>query len=51
MMNKTPIYYSLESYYNHSEDLTKILISNGANINTKDIIYLNIKILFLIKII
>ena len=36
---------------NNSKEIGEILISKGANINSKDIIYQNIKILFLIKII
>ena len=36
---------------NNSKDMIEILISKGADINAKNIIYLNIIILFLIKII
>ena len=46
--NKTPIHYAAE---NNSIEIGKILISKGADINAKDIIYLNIEILFLINII
>ena len=46
--NETLLHYA--AYYNCIE-LGKILISKGTNINAKDIIYLNIKILFLIKLI
>ena len=35
----------------NSKEIVEILISKGADINAEDIIYLNIKILFLIKII
>ena len=35
----------------NSKDKGEILISKGADINSKDIQYQNIKILFLIKII
>ena len=43
-----PIYYATEK---NSKEILEILISKGADINAKTIIYLNIKILFLIKII
>ena len=46
--NKTPLYYTAED---NSKEIGKILISKGADINAKDIIYLKIIILFLIKII
>ena len=36
---------------NNSKEIGEILISKGADINAKDIIYLNIIILFFIKII
>ena len=45
---KTPLHYAI--YYN-SIEMGEILISKGADINAKDIIYLNIIILFLINII
>ena len=48
MPNKTPLHYAAE---NNSKEMLEILISKGAKINAKDIIYLNILILFLIKII
>ena len=35
----------------NSKEMLELLISKGADINAKDIIYLNIKILLLIKII
>ena len=44
--NLTPLHYAI------SRNLSlfgKVLISRGADINAKDIIYLNIKILFLIN--
>ena len=47
-MNQTPLHYAA---WNDSKEIGELLISKGANINAKDIIYLNIKILFLIKII
>ena len=34
---------------NNSKEIGEILISKGADINAKDIIYQNIKILFLIN--
>ena len=46
--NKTPLHYAAK---NNSKEIGKLLISKGANINAIDIIYLNIRILFLIKII
>ena len=36
---------------NNLKEIGEILISEGADINAKDIIYLNIKILFLINLI
>ena len=47
-MNSTPFYYIAR---NNSKDIGELLISKGANIKAKNIIYLNIKILFLINII
>ena len=35
----------------HSKAMAELLISNGANLYLKEIIYLNIEILFLINII
>ena len=35
----------------NSKDIGEVLISKGADINVKDFIYLNIRILFLINII
>ena len=46
--NKTPLHIAAEK---NSKEIGKILILKGADINAKAIIYLNIKILFLIKII
>ena len=36
---------------NNSKEIGELLISKGADINAKDIIFLNIRIFFLIKII
>ena len=46
--NRTPLHYST---INNSKEIGEILISKGADINAKDLIYLNIKVLFLINII
>ena len=46
--NKTPLHYAAEK---NSKEIGELLISKGADMNAKDIIYLNIIILFLIKII
>ena len=46
MKNKTPLHYAA---FKNSKEIGKVLISKGADINAKDIIYLNIIILFLIK--
>ena len=46
--NNTPLHIAAEK---NSEEIGELLISKGANINAIDIIYLNILILFLIKII
>ena len=43
-----PLHYAAE---NNSKEMFEILISKGADINAIDIIYLNILILFLIKVI
>ena len=48
MKNKTPLHYAA---WTNSKEIGEILISKGADINAKDIIYLNMKILFLIKVI
>ena len=48
IQNTTMLHYA--AIFN-SKEIGEILISKGADINAKDIIYLNIKILFLIKII
>ena len=42
------LHYAVE---NNRKEIFEILISKGADINVKDIIYLNILVLFLIKII
>ena len=46
-----PEHFSLLHYAakKNSKEIGEVLISKGADINAKDIIYLNIKILFLIK--
>ena len=44
--NKTPLHYAAKS---NSKEIGEVLISKGADINAKDIIYQNIIILFLIK--
>ena len=44
----TPLHYAAKK---KSKEMLELLISKGANINAKTIIYLNIQILFLIKII
>ena len=43
---KTPLHYAAA---NNSKEIGEVLISKGADIKAIDIIYLNIKILFLIK--
>ena len=48
LKNFTPLHCAAEK---NSKEIGEILISKGADINAKDIIYLNILILFLIKII
>ena len=45
---KTPLHYAAE---NNSKEIGEVLISKGADINAKDIIYQNIRILFLFNII
>ena len=47
-MNQTPLHSAAK---NNSKEMFEILISKGADINAKDIIYLNVIILFLIKFI
>ena len=42
LKNKTPLHIAAE---NNSKEIGEILISKGADINAKDIIYLNIIIL------
>ena len=46
--NKTPLHIAAEK---NSKEIGEVLISKGADINAKDIIYLNIGLIFLIKII
>ena len=46
MKNKTPLHIAAEK---NSKEIGEILISKGADINAKAIIYLNINILFLIN--
>ena len=46
--NKTPLHFAA---MNNSKEIGEILISKGADINAKDIIYLNIIYYFLINII
>ena len=46
--NYTPLHIAAE---NNSKKIGELLISKGADMNVKTIIYLNIIILFLIKII
>ena len=48
IQNTTMLHYA--AIFN-SKEILELLISKGADINANDIIYLNIKILFLIKII
>ena len=48
MKNKRPLHYAAEK---NSKDIGELLISKGADINAKDIIYLNMKLLILINII
>ena len=43
-----PLHYAAE---NNSKEIGELLISKGTDINAKAIIYLNLIILFLIKII
>ena len=46
--NKTPLHYAAEG---NSKEIGELLISKGVDIDAKDTIYLNMNILFLIKII
>ena len=46
--NKTPLHYALERNF---KEIGEVLITKGANVNAKDIIYQIIITLFLIKII
>ena len=48
MKDQTPLHIALE---NNSKEIGVLLISKGADIKATDIIYLNMVILFLIKII
>ena len=47
-LHKTPLQIALE---NNSKEIGELLISKGADINTKNIIYRNIKLLLLINVI
>ena len=47
-MNKTPLHYALDENF---DEIAHILISKGADINTKDIYFQNMLLLLLIKII
>ena len=47
-MNSTPLHFAA---WLNSKEIGELLISKGADINAKDIIYLNIIILFLINLI
>ena len=46
MKKKTPLYFAIE---NESKEITELLITKGADINVKDIIYQKLTILFLIN--
>ena len=48
MKNWTPLHYAAK---NNSKDIGELLISKGANLNAIDIIYINIKSFFFIRII
>ena len=48
MKNQTPLHYAAKF---NSKEIGKLLISKGADVDPIDIIYLNIIILFLIKLI
>ena len=48
MKNETPLHYAAKK---NSKEIGELLISKGADINAKDIIYLNIKKFFLNKVI
>ena len=45
-MNRTLLHIATEK---NSKEMLELLISKGAGINAKDIIYINIKLSFLIK--
>ena len=47
-MKKTPLNYAAE---NNSKEIRELLVSKGAEINAKNIIYQIMKVLFFIKII
>ena len=47
-LNRTPLHYAIK---NNSKEILEVLISKGADVNEKDIIYQIIMLLFLIKII
>ena len=49
--NRTPLHDAASSRDEHLKEIGEVLISKGANINAKDIICLNIIILFLINLI
>ena len=44
--NITPLHYAIEK---NSKEMIELLVSKGADINAKDIIFLNSVILFLVK--
>ena len=48
MKNRTPFHHAAEK---NSKEIGELLISKGADINAKNIIHINILILFLIKLI
>ena len=45
-MNKAPLHIAVE---NHSQEFTELLLSKGANINSKDINYKNMGLIFLLQ--
>ena len=47
MKNWTPLHWAVEK---NSKEMLEILISKGANIHAKTIIYINILIFFLINL-
>ena len=50
MKNWTPLHWAA-NFLKNSNEIIELLISKGADINAKDIVYLNIIILFLITFI